>query len=412
MKYDRELKFTEELLKNYHLKIRYIDSSVKEKSPDPAIGLRSILNYHEDWNNLYDMMEKHCKSNTIYQLTNSLLCTYILFRLPDTENTVFVCVGPYTVKPIPKQDIMKLADRFQVAPGNLKQLEQFFQDLPLFANENHLLPIVYTLGTYLWGNADSFSIQNSLDLFRDTPDTFMPLPDISTPEEALLSMQILENRYELEHQLAHAVANGQMHKAELCFESLSSRQYVSRGNTPLRTLKNYAFALNTVLRIAAENGAVHPIHIDDLSSRYAQKIEAVATEAACISLTREMVRKYCILVKNHSLKGYSLLVRKVITRIDSDLTADLSLKSQADLLNVNSSYLSTLFKKETGVTLTEYVNRKRIDHALLLLNSTNMQIHLIAQYCGIPDVNYFTKTFKKMIGKTPREYRESVAPHL
>lgn len=111
------------------------------------------------------------------------------------------------------------------------------------------------------------------------------------------------------------------------------------------------------------------------------------------------------------MKGYSLLIRKVLTRIDSDLTADLSLKTQADLLNVNASYLSTLFKKETGTTLTDYVSRKRVEHAVFLLNSTDMQIQTIAQYCGIPDVNYFTKTFKKYVQKTPKEYRESVAPY-
>ena len=93
-------------------------------------------------------------------------------------------------------------------------------------------------------------------------------------------------------------------------------------------------------------------------------------------------------------------------------TADLSLKTQAQLLNVNSSYLSTLFKKETGTTLTEYVNRKRIEHALLLLNSTDMQIQMIAQYCGIHDVNYFTKTFKKVVGHTPKEYREMITSHF
>ena len=87
-----------------------------------------------------------------------------------------------------------------------------------------------------------------------------------------------------------------------------------------------------------------------------------------------MVHKYCLLVKNHSMKGYSLLIQKVLVRIDSDLTADLSLKTQAALLNVNASYLSTLFKKETGQTLTDYVNKKRVEHALFLLNSSSMQI--------------------------------------
>ena len=115
-----------------------------------------------------------------------------------------------------------------------------------------------------------------------------------------------------------------------------------------------------------------------------------------------------LLVKNHSMKGYSLLIRKALTHIDSDLTADLSLKSLAELLGVNSSYLSTLFKKETGSTLTEYVNRKRVEHAIFLLNSTNLQIQEIAAACGIPDVNYFTKIFKKQVGNTPKEYREKI----
>ena len=107
------------------------------------------------------------------------------------------------------------------------------------------------------------------------------------------------------------------------------------------------------------------------------------------------------------MKGYSLLVQKVITTVDSDLTADLSLNALASKLNVNASYLSTLFKKETGNTITDYVNDKRIQNAILLLHSTGLQIQTIASYCGIPDVNYFTKLFKKKVGKTPKEYREN-----
>ena len=121
-----------------------------------------------------------------------------------------------------------------------------------------------------------------------------------------------------------------------------------------------------------------------------------------------MARKYTLLVKNHSLQGYSNLVRKVLIHIDMDLSADLTLSTIATLLDVNPSYLSTVFKKETGQTLTEYVTGKRIDHAIFLLNSTNMQIQTIAQYCGIPDVCYFTKIFKKIIGKSPTEYKNHI----
>lgn len=67
-----------------------------------------------------------------------------------------------------------------------------------------------------------------------------------------------------------------------------------------------------------------------------------------------------------------------------------------------------MFKKETGMTLTNYVNKKRIEHAVYLLSSTDMQIQNIAQYCGIPDVNYFTKIFKKVMNKTPSEFKEEM----
>ena len=98
------------------------------------------------------------------------------------------------------------------------------------------------------------------------------------------------------------------------------------------------------------------------------------------------------------MKGYSLLIQKVLVRIDSDLTADLSLKTQAALLNVNASYLSTLFKKETGQTLTDYVNKKRVEHALFLLNSSSMQSRhrAVLRDSGC---QLFYKDFQKVCGK-------------
>ena len=205
----------------------------------------------------------------------------------------------------------------------------------------------------------------------------------------------------------YAVSHGMTHQARMLVSNIHTSMLETRSVDPLRDLKNYAIVLNTLLRKAAEEGEVHPLHIDQLSSSLARKIEGVHTMEEGLRLFHSIVHKYCLLVKNHSMKNYSLLVQHTILRIESDLTADLSLKAHAAFLNVNPSYLSTLFKKETGMTLTEYVNRKRVDQAIFLLNATDMQIQTIAQYCGIPDVNYFTKTFKRLVGKTPKEYRQS-----
>ena len=66
------------------------------------------------------------------------------------------------------------------------------------------------------------------------------------------------------------------------------------------------------------------------------------------------------------------------------------------------------FKKETGKTVSEYIRDKRIEHAKYLLNTTHLQIQTIALHCGIMDVQYFSKIFKKQLGKTPKEYREAL----
>lgn len=192
------------------------------------------------------------------------------------------------------------------------------------------------------------------------------------------------------------------------FNQIDFRSAEQRLADPVRNAKNYAIILNTLLRKATEEGGVHPIHIDKISSTFAKKIELQTSEKGISQLFKEMARKYALTVKNHSLKGYSKMVRHVMIQVDTDLASDLSLSSQASLLNVNPNYLSTVFKKETGHTLTEYVTGKRIEHAVFLLNSTNMQIQTIAQYCGIPDICYFTKTFKKYIGKSPTEYRNEI----
>jgi len=408
MYYDIALQFVEKLLHNYRLDLHYLTEETEEFSLFPAdFTLQKLINNAWNRESLLQVLKENCQSNTIYLTNDFLLCNYLFFQLPTSGAPLYAYVGPYLSSPVSSQDIYVLADKYHIEPNILPQLEQFYLDLPLIADDNLLLTIIYTFGEYIWGSLDSFSIQETPG-FLPGINVSASVTEVIPAEESLLSMQLLEERYEYEAQLMQAVATAQTHKAELALANMTRRQMEQRTPNSLRNAKNYLFVLNTILRVAAKNGSVHPFHIDRISSQYARRIELLTSETAVASLTKEMVRKYCLLVKNYSMKGYSLLIQKVITRINCDLTANLSLKTQAEILNVNPSYLSTLFKKETGSTLTDYVNRKRIEHALFLLNSTNMQIQTIAQYCGIPDVNYFTKMFKKQIGKTPKEYRERI----
>ena len=229
----------------------------------------------------------------------------------------------------------------------------------------------------------------------------------SEENDVLLKMKNMELRYKFETELMNAVSSGNISKAELVLSTINEFSFESRTTDQLRNIKNYCIIMNTLLRKAAENGRVHPIYIDSVSSDIAVRIEKSNSISVAKALMDEMFRSYCRLVKKHSMRNYSVLVQKTIACIDSDLTGDLSLNNLSNILNVSPSYLSTVFKKETGQTLTEYVNQKRIKNAMQLLATTKIQIQTAAQHSGIDDVHYFTKLFKKYTGKTPKEYRQS-----
>ena len=228
------------------------------------------------------------------------------------------------------------------------------------------------------------------------------------PKQTVWNMQAVERRYAYENELMRAVSRGQVHKTDRLLTDLAALPLEKRLPDVLRNAKNYCIIMNTLLRKAAESGGVHPVYLDRVSSDFARKIETLKTSAGAAALMQEMFRFYCRLVSKHSVRKYSLPIQKAITYIDSDLTADLSLSALAAMQNVSAGYLSALFRQETGQTLTEYVNRKRVRYAMQLLQTTDLQIQTVAQHCGIVDVHYFSKLFKKYVGKSPTEYREGV----
>jgi len=115
------------------------------------------------------------------------------------------------------------------------------------------------------------------------------------------------------------------------------------------------------------------------------------------------------LVRKNAGGDYSPIVKKTVIAISADPAAELNLHTLSQKLAVSKVYLSSIFKKETGRTLTEFIREKRMEHATALLSGTHLQIQTVALHCGIVDVQYFSKLFKKHTGKTPTRYRKDTA---
>lgn len=87
---------------------------------------------------------------------------------------------------------------------------------------------------------------------------------------------------------------------------------------------------------------------------------------------------------------------------------NLSVKEISDYVHMSSTYVCTLFKGETGVTLNQYITGFRMEKAKELLSDPKYRISDVSVRVGYPDGNYFGKSFKKAVGMTPSEYRDRV----
>jgi two-component system response regulator YesN len=85
---------------------------------------------------------------------------------------------------------------------------------------------------------------------------------------------------------------------------------------------------------------------------------------------------------------------------------ELSLRLVASNIYSNESYLSRVFKKEKGISLIEYISKKRIEESIRLLNTTDLKVYEIAEKIGFRDSHYFSICFKKQTGVTIKEFKK------
>lgn len=106
-------------------------------------------------------------------------------------------------------------------------------------------------------------------------------------------------------------------------------------------------------------------------------------------------------------QGYSFHVKRALDYIDSRYNDNITLEDVINYLNINKSYFCTLFKKETGKTFTEYLNRIRIEKSKSMLLEENSSILDIALSVGFSNQNYFSILFRRYTGLSPIQFRKN-----
>lgn len=136
-----------------------------------------------------------------------------------------------------------------------------------------------------------------------------------------------------------------------------------------------------------------------------EKINEAQTLKKMLKIGGELILALTESVTTRAYNGSSVIIKEAVSYLYTHYRDNINLKSLAETIHVNSSYLSTLFKQEMGVPFVTYLNNIRLAHAEELLMNTSMTITEICLNTGFSSSSYFTKLFNEKNGITPTEFR-------
>lgn len=352
--------------------------------------------------------------------------------------------------------------RFALSPSVIAQLQYQAEQTPFFGTDDHsvvysILPLDDTCSAYLF--VGPVRISRSMDpvayhprsfLFRELALTdceaifpLMPIMNlfdffnilqllyyetrniVLSPEQFLTSSEnlstigntnsilfmrreasVYHHSYIGELQMCEIIRNGQV---ERLAEGMRFAEKGVPGTIhpdPLRNAKDLGIITITILARPAIQGGLSDELAYAMSDAYMQEIEACSDQkdvyAICFRAGTEYTREVAKLKKT---SRYSSRMVQCIEYIQKHLHEKLSLDEIANHLHISQKQLTTLFKKETTRTISEYVLAERIDEAKGLLSFTELDYSEISSYLGFCSQSYFTYTFRKSMGTTPAEYR-------
>ena len=146
------------------------------------------------------------------------------------------------------------------------------------------------------------------------------------------------------------------------------------------------------------------IKCGDINSLLKGRITAEQARSYLTSYLKEVIA-----LRDHNTeKRYGKILRQAVSYIDTHFDQeDISLNRVAQTVGMSPNHFSSIFSQELGTTFIEYLIGKRMERAKELLRTTQLRSSEVAYRVGYRDPHYFSSTFKKIQGMTPREYRVS-----
>ncbi|WP_307435640.1 helix-turn-helix domain-containing protein [Bacillus sp. V2I10] len=339
-----------------------------------------------------------------------------IFRSSDyQENYISICfreennlqgtiiVGPSIYSELSEEMINGVMNDFHLFRNKKEEITYYYQSMPII-NKVKLMNIGILLYYTLYNKKlDIDAVRKKNNQLRYTTLQVENVDlNISKRLQNITSRQdpIMVNK------LLQGVKEGRKEEVIKYLDALPQEKFgVLSKTSHIRSQKNLLIAGITLATRFAVEGGLHPEVAYTLSDLYIQNLEKLNDIKAIESLRDEVFCSFADRVYKVREQKYSKSITTCQNYIFKHLYEEITLSQLSNLVDMNPSYLSVLFKKEVGTSLSEYIQRAKIEEAKNLLTLTNYSLSDICSWLNFNDQSYFTKIFKKFTGVTPKHFR-------
>ena len=329
---------------------------------------------------------------------------YFYFYGIVSADNVKIIIGPSRQIPCPDNVLKEIAFKCDISADEVDDFVSTMKAIIPMPYET-ILQMLCTVNFVLCGEkltlkdvAGSSEQQAMLDQIAT---------DYTTQTQNYNAADATHNTLDIEQAIKDMVRKGDIDALRAWINKAPAVRGGVLANDQIRQYKNMFVVTATIVSRAAIQGGLDVNDAMTLSDLYIQKCEMLSDVMSILNLQTKMLVDYT--EKVHDLRlgdNPSKLMLEVANFVRHNITETITAENIAKYLYISRPHLSAKFKEDSGMSLTDYVMKVKIDEAKRLLRHSDKTLVAISNYLSFSSQSHFTRAFKKLTNLTPKEYRD------
>ncbi|MED4074057.1 AraC family transcriptional regulator [Priestia endophytica] len=363
---------------------------------------------HSDKKSLLNQLLTYSEnvSLPVLQHTNYLE-NYIIVPVSDKNYKLgTILIGPVLFGELREEIVIGMMKDDRLSTGKKDELLYYYECIPIVDKMKfiHVGALIYY---FIYGREIDVTEIIKRGLAEDQPSLHME-PQLDSALAKRRQSILVHHDLMVEKMFFQCIKEG---NKEALADMLENYEYIFKGegvlakNSHLRSLKNTVICLIAAATRSAIDGGLNPEVALTLSDLYIQQIEEVKESKEVIAIRNKSMYDLAEKVYMSRKKGYSKPINLCLSYIFNHIYDNPTLNQLAEKSELHPNYLSKVFKKEVGKSISQYIQEQRIEEAKKLLQFSTHTISEISALLNFHDQSYFTSIFKKIVNMTPKQYR-------